>query len=97
MSKTMAYGKLTKPDSDQHKSVMPAEVPPTLKMYLDGKMEQFWMRADGKAVFFLMNEDEKESRKILDQLPLAKAGFMEFDLIPVVPLSPLGMLIKDIL
>jgi hypothetical protein len=34
---------------------MPKEVPETLKLYLDGKIEQFWFRDDKPGVVFLMN------------------------------------------
>jgi hypothetical protein len=44
--KIMAIGTLKSMTPDQQGKYMPAEVPATLKLYLDGKMEQFWLRDD---------------------------------------------------
>ena len=73
----------------------PVEIAPaTLRLYLDGKMDQFWFRGDTPGVVFLINaETVEEARDIVGTLPLAKAGILNFDFIPVGPLAPLGMLI----
>jgi len=43
--KVMAIASITKPLSpEQRQQIMPKEVPDTLKLYLDGKIEQFWYR-----------------------------------------------------
>jgi hypothetical protein len=42
--KIMAIGTLKSFTPEQQRTYMPAEVPATLKLYLDGKMEQFWLR-----------------------------------------------------
>ena len=74
---------------------MPKEVPATLKLYLDGKIEQFWFREDAAGVIFLMNVDSVEQAKAtLDALPLTAAKLMKFDVMPVGPLAPLGLLIQ---
>lgn len=74
---------------------MPTEVPATLKLYLDGKMEQFWFRGDTPGVVFLMSVDSvDEARDLIGALPLAKAALLNFEFIPVGPLAPLGMLIQ---
>jgi len=39
---------------------MPKEVPATLKLYLDGKIEQFFFRQDKPGVVFIMNVDSVE-------------------------------------
>jgi hypothetical protein len=45
---------------------------------------------------FLMNEtDVAEAHALLEQLPLGKAGMMTFELIPVGPLWPLGLLLRE--
>jgi hypothetical protein len=80
---------------EQKQQYMPAEVPATLKLYLDGKMEQFWFRGDTPGVVFLMNSESlDEAKETIAALPLAKAGILNFDFIPVGPLAPLGMLIQ---
>lgn len=42
--KVMAIGTLKPLSPEQRKRYLPAEVPATLQLYLDGKMEQFWPR-----------------------------------------------------
>lgn len=79
---------------DQLKPHMPGEVPATLKLYLDGKVEQFWFR-EKVGPIFLMNVDSIEQAKAtLGSLPLVAADLMTYELMPVTPLSPLGMLIQ---
>jgi hypothetical protein len=73
---------------------MPNEVPATLKHYLNGTVEQFWFRENAGPIF-LMNVDSVEQAKAaLDTLPLVVAGHMSYELMPVGPLKPLGMLIQ---
>jgi hypothetical protein len=74
---------------------LPKEVPATLQIYLDGKMEQFWLRDKEAGVIFLMTVDSvEEADTILKGLPLGRANLLTFELMPIGPLSPLGMLIK---
>jgi hypothetical protein len=94
--KVIAIGSIVKPLSDdQRKEIMPKEVPATLKHYLDGKVEQFWYRQDAPGVIFLMNvASVDEAKAELDTLPLVAGGFATYQLIPVGPLAPLGLLIQ---
>jgi hypothetical protein len=79
---------------EQLKGHMPHEVPATLKLYLEGKIEQFWFR-ENVGPIFLMNVDSVDQAKAaLDQLPLVAAKLATFELLPVSPLMPLGMLIQ---
>ncbi|MBE1162194.1 hypothetical protein [Dyella acidiphila] len=72
---------------------MPGEVHDTLKLYLDGKVEQFWF-VEKSGPIFLMNVDSLEQAKAtLDALPLVASGLMSYELKPVGPLMPLGRLI----
>ncbi len=49
---------------------MSKEVPATLKIYVDGKMDQFWLRHDGKGVVFVMTtETLEEADALLKALP----------------------------
>jgi hypothetical protein len=74
---------------------MPNEVPATLKLYLEGKVEQFWFREKAGPIF-LMNVDSVEQAKAtLDGLPLVADGLMTYELLPVGPLAPLGLLIRN--
>ena len=89
----MAVGTLKPLSQDQRQQYLPKEVPATLQLYLDGKMEQFWLREKEIGVIFLMNVDSvDEADKLLKGLPLGQANLLTFDLMPIGPLLPLGML-----
>lgn len=75
-------------------AVMPSEVRATVKLYLDGKIRQWYSRGDGKGVvFFVDAKTEDEARAVMESLPLAKEQLMDHQYIPVGPLMPLRMLI----
>ena len=75
-------------------AVIPAEIRATVKLYLDGKIRQWYSRGDGKGVVFLLNaKTEDEARAIMEMLPLAKEQLIDHEYIPVGPLMPLGMLV----
>ena len=75
-------------------SIMPDEVRDTVRLYLDGRIEQWFVRKDRPGVVFILRAgDLNEARATLDALPLCKAGLMTFEIIPLGPLAPLGMLI----
>lgn len=75
-------------------AVMPSEVRATVKLYLDGKIREWYSRGDGKGVIFLLNaKTEVEARAVMETLPLAKEQLMDHEYIPVGPLMPLRMLI----
>ena len=75
-------------------AVIPAEIRATVKLYLDGKIRQWYSRGDGKGVIFLVNATSvDEARAIVEDLPLAKEQLVDSQYIPVGPLMPLGVLI----
>src|SRR5215475_11918452 len=94
--KVIAFGNITRPlTPEQRQQVMPNEVPATLKLYLDGKIEQFWFRQDKPGVFFLMNvESVEQAKATVEALPLVTGGYATYELMPVGPLAPLGLLIQ---
>ena len=74
--------------------VMPAEVRATVKLYLDGKIREWYSRGDGRGVVFLVEATtEDEARSLMETLPLAKAALMDTQYVPVGSLMPLRMLI----
>ena len=95
-TKILAIGSLDGPiTEDQRKGIMSHEVPDTVKLYLAGKIDQWYVRKDGKGVVFLLNvSSTDEAKAMLDQLPLGQAKLMHFDFIPLGPLSPLGLLLR---
>jgi hypothetical protein len=75
-------------------AVMPSEVEATVRLYLDGKIREWYSRGDGKGVIFLVEaKTEDEARAIMETLPLAKEHLMDPQYIPVGPLMPLRMLV----
>ena len=86
-----------KPGSpEQLQQILPKEVPATLKLYLEGVVEQMWMRENrGGPVFLMAVETAEAAEAALARLPLVQAGLMTYELYPVGPLSALGLLIQD--
>ena len=76
--------------------IMPAEIRATVPLYLDGKIQQWYMRGDGRGVIFIMNcKDVEEARALIESLPLSQANLVDGQFIPVGPLLPLGLLLRD--
>ncbi|MDH4064998.1 MAG: hypothetical protein OEW19_11410 [Acidobacteriota bacterium] len=85
-----------KPDVDRAKlmQTMPDEIRDTVRAYLDGKIQQWFGRADGRGVVFILNcASEAEARAIMGALPLAKEGLANFDYTPLTPLTPMRLLL----
>jgi hypothetical protein len=81
---------------DKLAPVMQQEVRDTVRLYLAGKLDQWFVRRDQSGVVFLLNVSTvAEARTLLEKLPLGEAKLMEFDLIPLGPLTPLGLLLQD--
>jgi hypothetical protein len=76
--------------------VMPNEVRDTVKLYLDGRIQQWWARSDGRGVVFVLNcTTVAEAKAITDTLPLSKANLATFEYMAIGPLAPLRMLIAE--
>ena len=74
-------------------AVIPDEIQATARLYLDGKIREWYSRGNGKGVVFLLEvKTEDEARALMETLPLAKAQLMDTEYIPVGPLMPLKML-----
>ncbi len=79
---------------DQIMKVMQKEVRDTVRLYLDGKIQQWFARGDGKGVVFLLDcKSVEEAKGVLEALPLIKENFASFDYLPLGPLAPLGFLL----
>ena len=96
-TKILAIGRFTShPTPEQIREFFPREVPATLQLYLDGKIDQWWVRQDQTGPVFLMNVTSvAEARAILEKLPLGQAKLMDFDYVELGPLSPLYSLLKQ--
>ena len=97
VTKVLAIGSFTaKGTPDAVKPVLLQEVRETVKIYLTGKLEQWYVKADQSGVVFLMNvSDPAEARALLEKLPFGQAGLMEFQFTPLGPISPLRLLLAE--
>ena len=85
-----------KPDIDRSQitKVMPDEVRETVKVYLDGKIQQWYARGDGRGVIFILNATTvADAKAVMESLPLSKAGFVNLEYTALGPLTPLRALI----
>jgi hypothetical protein len=96
-TKILALGRFTSPPTaEQLKMIFPKEVPDTLRLYLAGKIDQWWARQDQKGPVFLMNlTSVEEARTILEKLPLGQAKLMEFEYVELSTLTPLHLLLRE--
>jgi hypothetical protein len=96
-TKVLAIGNWTaKATPDTRPAVMPFEARDTLRLQLAGKIDQWFAKTDGSGAVFLMNvTDPAEARALLEQLPLGRAGMMTFQYIPMGPLWPLALLLRE--
>jgi hypothetical protein len=94
--KVLAIGHLTAAaNPGTMKPVMPSEVRETVKLYLGGKIDQWYVRQDKPGVVFLLNVTSvAEAHALLESLPLGVQKLMEFDLVPLGPLTPLSLLVN---
>ena len=75
-------------------AVIPHEIRATVKLYLEGKIREWYSRGDGKGIVFLLDaKTEDEARAIMETLPLAKEKLLDSQYIPVGPLMPLRALL----
>ena len=75
------------------RAILPTEVRETVKLYLDGKIDQWYSLQGRVGVAFILNvTDIAAAHDMLEKLPLGQAHLMSFDLIPLAPLTPLRQL-----
>ena|SRR5579872_2372816 len=74
---------------------LPSELAATVNLYLKEKIRTFYFRKDRPGVVFVLEtESLDEAKEILGTLPMVKENLLDFDLIPVGPLAPLGLLFQ---
>ena len=93
--KLLAIGSFTaKATPKVWKPILPSEMRETARLYLAGKIDQWYVKQDQSGVVFIMNlTNPEEAHKLLETLPMGKAGVMTFQIIPLGPLSPLRTLL----
>ena len=66
-------------------AVIPEEIRATVRLYLEGKIREWYSRGDGKGVVFLVEaKTEEEARAVMETLPLAKEQLMITSTFPLV-------------
>jgi hypothetical protein len=73
----------------------PEEVRGAVQLYLEGKIDQWYSRSDGKGVVLLLRcKTADEAKALLADLPLVKMGYLDVEYIPVGPFSGLRILTR---
>src|SRR5258708_9326544 len=63
---------------EQVMKIMPAEIRATVPLYLDGKIQQWFTRGDGRGVIFLLNcKDVSEGRALMRSVHLSQENLMD--------------------
>jgi hypothetical protein len=76
------------------RAILPMEVRETVKLYLNGKIDQWFSLQGRNGVAFILNvTDVAEAHEMLEKLPLGQAHLMSFELTPLGPLNPLRQLL----
>ena len=74
--------------------VLPSEVRATVRLYLDGKLRQWFQRSDGKGVVFILPATTvADAEAIMGSLPLARANLVDHEYVALSPLGPLAALL----
>ncbi len=96
-TKLLAIGSWTaKATPNVRGRILPSEMRETARLYLAGKIDQWYVKQDQSGVVFIMNlTDPNWAHGLLDKLPLGQAGLMEFQIIPLGPISPLSLLLTE--
>ena len=96
-TKILAIGQFREPPTpEQIREFFPKEVLATVRLYLAGKIDQWWIRQTQTGAVFLLNVTSiEEARALMEKLPLGKAGLMKHEFIELGPLTPLHLLLTD--
>jgi hypothetical protein len=94
-TKILAIGTLNPGvDFAEARAILPTEMRETAKLYLDGKIDQWYSLQERRGVAFILNvTDVAAAHDMLEKLPLGQAHLMSFELIPLGPLNPLRQLL----
>lgn len=75
---------------------LPQELAATVNLYLQEKIRTFYFRKDRAGVVFILEcQSIQEAKEILATLPMVQENLLDFDLIPIGPLMPLGRLLNS--
>lgn len=75
-------------------AILPQEMRETAQAYLDGKIQQWWSKADGTGVVFILNVTSvADAKAVMEALPLDQAGLVDLQYMPLAPLQPMKQLL----
>ncbi|MBM9400035.1 hypothetical protein JUN65_00280 [Gluconacetobacter azotocaptans] len=96
-TKILAIGHWTaKGTPDARAPILTTEMRETARLYLAGKVDQWYFKTDESGVVLVMNLiAPEEAHALLKQLPLGQAGMMEFQFVPLGPIKPLALLLNE--
>jgi hypothetical protein len=61
-------------------ALMPSEIRETVKLYLGGRIRQWYSRGDGRGTVFLVDaKTEDEARTVMEDLPLSKEHLVDHE------------------
>lgn len=92
----LAIGRTTATSTpEQRAAMLRTEVEDTVRLHVGGTIRQWWLRQDRTGIVFLMEcpGGLTEAKAKLATLAFVKAKFLEFEVVPLVPLQPLEMLL----
>ena len=76
-------------------AILPTEIRETAKLYLDGKIDQWYSLQERRGVAFILNmTDTAAAHEMLEKQPRGRAPLRRFELIPLGPLNPLRQLLR---
>ncbi len=95
MTKILAMCAVEPPPPERMREIMLEEVQVVTQQYIEGKLEQFWRREDGKGgVLLYAASSPAEAEAWVRELPLTREGFLTYELIPMGPPTQLEFLIE---
>ena len=81
-------------DLQQVRRILPGEMQATAELYLQGKIDQWYSLQGRPGVVFILNvTDPAMAKEMLEALPLGREHLMNFELVPLGPLTPLRQLL----
>jgi hypothetical protein len=81
---------------EQVRKFVEEEVRATVRLYLDGKIRDWYSRSDGKGIILMVNATSiVEAKAITEALPLSKAELVDHEYTKLGPLAPLYNLVGE--
>jgi uncharacterized protein YciI len=74
---------------------MSEEVAVVMQQYIEGRLDSFWRREDGKGGVLVYNAaSAAEAEAWVKELPLTREGHLAYEIIPIGPLTQLKYLLQ---